>query len=202
MGTILDLIHNPADLKKLKISDLEHLAGEIRELMINVISKRGGHLASSLGVVELTLALHFVFNAPDDRIIWDVGHQCYAHKILTGRRELFDKIRCHKGISGFPKRSESVYDAFSVGHSSTSLSAALGIALARDLRREKFSVINIIGDGALTGGMALEALNFAGEIKTDLIVILNDNEMSIDYNVGGLNSYLAKLRTGSQILPF
>ena len=202
MGTILDSIHNPADLKKLKVSDLEHLAGEIRELMINVISKRGGHLASSLGVVELTLALHSVFNAPDDRIIWDVGHQCYAHKILTGRREQFDKIRCHKGISGFPKRSESVYDAFSVGHSSTSLSAALGIALARDLRREKFSVVNVIGDGALTGGMAFEALNFAGEIKTDLIVILNDNEMSIDYNVGGLNSYLAKLRTDPKYYRF
>lgn len=202
MGTLLDSIHNPADLKKLKVSDLERLAGEIRELMINVISKRGGHLASSLGVVELTLALHFVFNAPDDRIIWDVGHQCYAHKILTGRREQFDKIRCHKGISGFPKRSESAYDVFSVGHSSTSLSAALGIALARDLRRQKFFVVNVIGDGALTGGMALEALNFAGEIKTDLIVILNDNEMSIDYNVGGLNSYLAKLRTDPKYYRF
>ncbi len=195
MGNILESINSPADLKQLKIKELELLAGEIRDLMIRVISKRGGHLASSLGVVELTLALHFVFDAPHDRIIWDVGHQCYAHKILTGRKEQFEKIRCYKGISGFPKRAESVYDVFSVGHSSTSLSAALGIALARDLRREKFSVINVIGDGALTGGMAFEALNYAGEINTDLIVVLNDNEMSIDQNVGGLTSYLAKLRT-------
>lgn len=195
MGNILKLIKSPADLKQLKLKELELLAAEIRDLMIGIISKRGGHLASSLGVVELTIALHFVFNAPLDRIIWDVGHQCYAHKILTGRKEQFEDIRCYKGISGFPKRGESAYDTFSVGHSSTSLSAALGIALARDLRGEKFSVIDVIGDGALTGGMALEALNYAGEINTDLIVVLNDNEMSIDQNVGGLNSYLAKLRT-------
>lgn len=195
LGLLLDKINSPADLKKLKIKELDVLAGEVRELMIKVIAKRGGHLASSLGVVELTLALHYVFDTPDDKIIWDVGHQCYAHKILTGRKAQFENIRCYKGISGFPKRRESVYDVFSVGHSSTSLSAALGIALARDLRGEKFSVINVIGDGAMTGGMAFEALNYAGEVKTNLMVILNDNEMSIDPNVGGMNSYLAKLRT-------
>jgi 1-deoxy-D-xylulose-5-phosphate synthase len=195
LGVILEKIHEPADLKKLSLKELEQLAGEIREFMTEVISKRGGHLASSLGVVELTIALHFVFNAPHDKILWDVGHQCYTHKILTGRQEQFSRIRCYNGISGFPKRRESLYDVFGVGHSSTSLSAALGIAQARDLLGNNNFVINIIGDGALTGGMALEALNFAGEKKTDLLVILNDNEMSIDQNIGGLPSYLAKLRT-------
>ncbi|MGI5822337.1 MAG: 1-deoxy-D-xylulose-5-phosphate synthase [Dethiobacteria bacterium] len=195
MGVILEKIHEPADLKKLSLKELEQLAGEIREFMIEVVSKRGGHLASSLGVVELTIALHFVFNAPHDKILWDVGHQCYTHKILTGRQEHFSRIRCYNGISGFPKRRESLYDVFGVGHSSTSLSAALGIAQARDLLGKNNFVINIIGDGALTGGMALEALNFAGEKKTDLLVILNDNEMSIGQNIGGLPSYLAKLRT-------
>ncbi|MDO9536263.1 MAG: 1-deoxy-D-xylulose-5-phosphate synthase [Bacillota bacterium] len=195
MSGFLEKINEPADLKQMKLKELEQLAAEIRNLMIDVISKRGGHLASSLGVVELTIALHYAFNAPTDKIIWDVGHQCYAHKILTGRREQFESIRCYQGISGFPKIDESPYDAFSVGHSSTSLSAALGIAQARDLRNEKSFVVDVIGDGALTGGMAFEALNYAGEIKPDLIVILNDNEMSIDQNVGGLPSYLAKLRT-------
>ncbi len=195
MNVILKKINSPADLKKLSFAELQQLAGEIRELMIEVISQKGGHLASSLGVVELTIALHFVFNAPFDKIIWDVGHQCYAHKILTGRGESFKTIRCYKGLSGFPKREESLYDVFSVGHSSTSLSAALGMARGRDLRKEKFFVVNVIGDGALTGGIALEALNNAGEKKTDLIVILNDNEMSISENIGGLPSYLARLRT-------
>jgi len=195
LSGFLEKINEPADLKHLKLKELEQVAAEIRKLMINVISKRGGHLASSLGVVELTIALHYVFNTPTDKIIWDVGHQCYAHKILTGRREQFENIRCYQGISGFPKIDESPYDAFSVGHSSTSLSAALGIAQARDLRNENFFVIDVIGDGALTGGMAFEAMNYAGEIKSDLIVVLNDNEMSIDQNVGGLPSYLAKLRT-------
>jgi 1-deoxy-D-xylulose-5-phosphate synthase len=195
LGVILKKIHEPADLKKLSLKELEQLACEIRELMIEVISKRGGHLASSLGVVELTIALHFVFNTPYDKILWDVGHQCYTHKILTGRQEKFANIRCYNGMSGFPKRRESLYDVFGVGHSSTSLSAALGIAQGRDLHGKSFFVINVIGDGALTGGMALEALNYAGEIKTDLLVILNDNEMSIDQNIGGLPSYLAKLRT-------
>lgn len=195
LGAILERVNSPADLKKLKLKELETLAQEIRELIINVISQRGGHLASSLGVVELTLALHSVFDAPRDRIIWDVGHQCYAHKIITGRREKFASIRSYNGISGFPKRSESHYDAFGVGHSSTSISAALGMAKARDLKGEKYHVLAVIGDGALTGGMALEALNHAGEINTDLIVVLNDNEMSINQNVGGLPSYLARVRT-------
>lgn len=195
MSVILKRIDGPADLKKLSPNELQQLAREIRALMIDIISQRGGHLAPSLGVVELTIALHFVFNAPFDRILWDVGHQCYAHKIITGRREGFKQIRSFRGLSGFPKRGESLYDVFGVGHSSTSLSAALGIAQGRDLRKEKFSVINVIGDGALTGGLAWEALNHAGEVKTDLLVILNDNEMSIDHNIGGLPSYLAKLRT-------
>ncbi len=192
---ILQSINEPADLRKLQVHELESLAVEIRELMVEVISKRGGHLASSLGVVELTLALHKIFNTPEDKIIWDVGHQCYAHKILTGRREQFKNIRCYDGISGFPRIDESAYDVFGTGHSSTSLSAALGIAQARDLQKKNFFVICVIGDGALTGGMAFEALNYAGDINTDIIVILNDNEMSIDQNVGGVPSYLARLRT-------
>jgi 1-deoxy-D-xylulose-5-phosphate synthase len=192
---LLQSINEPADLRRLKVYELERLAVEIRELMVKVISKRGGHLASSLGVVELTLALHYIFNTPEDKIIWDVGHQCYAHKILTGRREQFETIRCYGGISGFPKKDESPYDVFGAGHSSTSLSAALGLAQARDLQKKNFSVVCVIGDGALTGGMAFEALNYAGDIKTDLIVVLNDNEMSIDQNVGGVHSYLARLRT-------
>lgn len=195
MKLLLQGINEPADLRRLKVSELERLAVEIRELMVKVISKRGGHLASSLGVVELTLALHYIFNTPEDKIIWDVGHQCYAHKILTGRREQFETIRCYDGISGFPNKDESPYDVFGVGHSSTSLSAALGLAQARDLRQKKFSVVSVIGDGALTGGMAFEALNYAGDVKTDLIVVLNDNEMSIDPNVGGVHSYLARMRT-------
>ncbi len=192
---ILDSINSPGDLKKMSIKELEQLADECRGYMIKVISERGGHLASSLGVVELTIALHRVFDAPYDKIVWDVGHQCYAHKILTGRREQFRTIRSYGGISGFPKREESPYDVFGVGHSSTSLSAALGMALARDIRSEKNNVIAIIGDGALTGGMALEALNHGGDIDTNFIVVLNDNEMSIHENVGGLPSYLARLRT-------
>lgn len=195
MKPLLQSINEPADLRRLKVYELERLAVEIRELMVKVISKRGGHLASSLGVVELTLALHYIFNTPEDKIIWDVGHQCYAHKILTGRREQFETIRCYGGISGFPKKDESPYDVFGAGHSSTSLSAALGLAQARDLQKKNFSVVCVIGDGALTGGMAFEALNYAGDIKTDLIVVLNDNEMSIDQNVGGVHSYLARLRT-------
>ena len=195
LGVILKNIRGPADLKNLAPGELEQLSCEIRELMIDVISRKGGHLAASLGVVELTIALHYVFNAPDDKILWDVGHQCYTHKILTGRQEKFAGIRSYNGMSGFPKRRESLYDVFGVGHSSTSLSAALGVAQARDLLGKEYFVVNVIGDGALTGGMALEALNYAGEIKTDLLVVLNDNEMSIDHNIGGLPSYLAKLRT-------
>lgn len=195
LGTILERINDPKTLKKLSYHELEKLAQEIRELMVNVISGRGGHLASNLGVVELTIALHRIFNTPVDKIVWDVGHQCYAHKILTGRRDKFPTIRSFGGLSGFPKREESTFDVFDVGHSSTSISAALGIALARDLQGKNFKVIAVIGDGALTGGMALEALNYAGHIETDIVVVLNDNEMSISRNVGGLPSYLARIRT-------
>ncbi len=194
MSGFIQEINHPDALKKLNARELNQLAQEIRETIINVIAKKGGHLASSLGVVELTIALHSVFQTPADKIIWDVGHQCYAHKILTGRKELFQEIRSLGGISGFPRREESPFDPFGTGHSSTSLSAALGIAAARDLRGEKYNVIAVIGDGALTGGMALEALNNAGEINTDLLAVLNDNELSIDQNVGGLPSYLARLR--------
>ncbi len=195
MGTILERINDPGILKKLPLHELVQLAKEIRELMVNVISGRGGHLASNLGVVELTIALHRAFETPNDKIVWDVGHQCYTHKILTGRKESFPSIRSFGGLSGFPKREESPFDVCSVGHSSTSLSAALGIALARDLQKKNFKVAAVIGDGALTGGMALEALNYAGHINTDIIVVLNDNEMSISRNVGGMTSYLARLRT-------
>ena len=195
MGPILERIVTPADLKKLKPGEIYELARELREYIITVSSQNGGHLAPSLGVVELTLALHLVFAAPRDKIIWDVGHQAYAHKILTGRKEEFKTIRTYGGISGFPKREESPYDAFGVGHSSTSISAALGMALARDLKGENYEVVAVIGDGALTGGMAFEALNHAGHLKTKLIVVVNDNEMSIAKNVGALSSYLSRIRT-------
>ncbi|MEW5922048.1 MAG: 1-deoxy-D-xylulose-5-phosphate synthase [Bacillota bacterium] len=192
---VLENINSPIDLKKLRYGELLQLSREIRELILSVVCRRGGHLAASLGVVELSIALHRVFNTPQDKIIWDVGHQCYAHKILTGRRERFPTLRTADGISGFPRRQESPYDSFNVGHSSTSLSSALGMALARDLCGEKFKVVAVIGDGALTGGMALEALNHAGSRHSDLLVILNDNEMSIEQNVGGLPSYLTRLRS-------
>ena len=195
MGPILERISTPEDLKKLKPDEISALAKELREYIITVASQNGGHLAPSLGVVELTLALHLVFAAPRDKIIWDVGHQAYAHKILTGRKKQFKTLRTFGGISGFPKREESPYDAFSVGHSSTSISGALGMALARDLRGESFEVVAVIGDGALTGGMAFEALNHAGHLKTKLIVVVNDNEMSIAKNVGALSSYLSRIRT-------
>lgn len=177
------------------MEELNTLAENIRELIIEVVSKNGGHLASNLGVVELTIALHKVFNGDLDKIIWDVGHQSYVHKILTGRKESFHTIRTHKGISGFPKRKESKYDIFETGHSSTSISAALGYALSRDIIGEKHNVISVIGDGAMTAGMAFEALNHAGDTGTDLIVVLNDNEMSISQNVGGLSQYLNRIRT-------
>lgn len=177
------------------MEELNTLAENIRELIIEVVSKNGGHLASNLGVVELTIALHKVFNGDLDKIIWDVGHQSYVHKILTGRKESFHTIRMHKGISGFPKRKESKYDIFETGHSSTSISAALGYALSRDIIGEKHNVISVIGDGAMTAGMAFEALNHAGDTGTDLIVVLNDNEMSISQNVGGLSQYLNRIRT-------
>ncbi|MBW2980310.1 1-deoxy-D-xylulose-5-phosphate synthase [Candidatus Woesearchaeota archaeon] len=189
----LDLVSSPKDLRLLNKQQLDMLAEELRRLIIETVSKTGGHLASSLGVIELTIALHYVFDSPNDKIVWDVGHQAYAHKLLTGRKNKFHTLRQHKGIAGFPKSKESPHDAFDTGHSSTAISAALGIAAARDLKHEKNKVIAVIGDGALTGGMSFEALNHAGSLKKDLIVILNDNEMSISKNVGALSSYLSKL---------
>jgi len=190
----LSRINSPDDLKKLTYNELGILAEEIRLFLLDTISKTGGHIASNLGVVELTLALHKVLNAPVDKIIWDVGHQTYVHKILTGRKDSFETLRQLGGISGFPKTQESEYDVFNTGHSSTSISAALGMARARDLNRENHTVVAVIGDGALSGGMALEALNDAGMSRTNLLVILNDNGMSIAPNVGGLSRYLSKIR--------
>ncbi len=192
---MLEQIDSPYDLKKLDKKDFLLLCREIRQFLIEKVSKTGGHLASNLGIVELTIALHYVFDSPVDKIIWDVGHQCYVHKMLTGRKDQFDTLRKFNGLSGFTKRAESVHDVFGAGHSSTSISAALGIAKARDLKGEKYSVVAVIGDGALTGGMALEALNDAGRSETNLIVVLNHNEMSISENVGSLSLYLSKLRT-------
>lgn len=192
----LDKINSPADVKKLSVPQLEQLAKEIRQLLISVISHTGGHLAPNLGVVELTLALHKVFNTPEDKIIFDVGHQAYIHKIITGRREQFPTLRQYGGLSGFPKRSESEHDAFGTGHSSTSISAALGMACARDLQGDDYNVVAVIGDGSMTGGMAFEALNNAGMLHKNMIVVLNDNEMSISKNVGAMSEYLYQLRTG------
>ena len=192
---LLNHIEKPEDLKPLNDKEKEQLAGEIRDTIIRTVSKTGGHLASNLGVTELTIALHSVFSTPEDKIIWDVGHQTYVHKILTGRKGQLDTLRQLDGLAGFPKSKESVYDAFDTGHSSTSISVALGMARARDLQEKKHHVIAVIGDGALTGGMALEALNDAGNSKTRLIVILNDNEMSISKNVGGISTFLTKFRT-------
>jgi len=196
-ASILDGINSPADLWDLKIPDLERLAGEVREVILDVVSRNGGHLASNLGVVELTIALHYVFRAPEDRIVWDVGHQAYTHKLLTGRRDLFSTLRRKGGISGFPKRKESPYDSFDVGHSGTSLSAALGIAEALERLDKPGKVVAVIGDGSMTAGLALEGLNQAGEHGKRLVVILNDNEMSIAPNVGAMSSYLSRLLTGS-----
>ncbi len=195
MDKILDNVNTPDDLKKLNIKEKQQLAREIREMIIDIVSKNGGHLASNLGVVELTIALHSIFDMPKDKIIWDVGHQTYVHKILTGRKDKINTLRQMNGIAGFPKTSESEYDNFDTGHSSTSISVALGMAKARDLKKEDYNVIAVIGDGALTGGMALEALNDAGASKNNLIVILNDNEMSISKNVGGVPMLLSKIRS-------
>lgn len=192
---ILEKINHENDIKNLKPEELPVLAEEIRDFLVQKISVTGGHLASNLGVVELTMALHLVFELPKDKIIWDVGHQSYTHKILTGRREMFDELRKYGGISGFPKRSESSCDAFDTGHSSTSISAALGYARGRDVLGEDYSVIAVIGDGSMTGGMAYEALNNASQIKKNFIIVLNDNQMSISKNVGGLSEYLSGLRT-------
>lgn len=195
MANFLDEVNSPDDIKKLNLEELNELASEIRTFLIDTVSKTGGHLASNLGVVELTLALHRVFNTPSDKIVWDVGHQSYVHKIITGRKDKFNTLKKLGGLSGFPKVNESEHDAFNTGHSSTSISAALGIARARDIKKENNSVIAVIGDGALTGGMAFEALNNAGRMQSNFIVVLNDNEMSISKNVGGLSKYLSKIRT-------
>ena len=192
---VLEKIEQANDIKKLNPQELEILAGEIREFLIEKISKTGGHLASNLGVVELTMALHLAFQLPEDKIIWDVGHQSYTHKILTGRREGFEGLRKYGGMSGFPKRRESDCDAFGTGHSSTSISAGLGYAHARDIRKKNYKVVSVIGDGALTGGMAFEALNNATRLEKNFIIVLNDNNMSISENVGGLSNHLNRLRT-------
>ena len=192
---MLEKINSPEDVKKLNIKEKIELSNEIRKYILEIVSENGGHLASNLGVVELTIALHSIFNVPEDKIIWDVGHQSYVHKIITGRKDALKNIRKLNGIAGFPKTNENEADCFNTGHSSTSISAALGMARARDLQGRENSVIAVIGDGALTGGMALEALNDAGFSKSKMTVILNDNEMSISPNVGGLNKFLGKLRT-------
>ncbi len=195
MTRLLDKINGPEDLQGLSNQEMIGLAAELRQRIIDVVSKTGGHLASNLGVVELTLALHSVYNSPIDKLVWDVGHQCYVHKILTGRNRQFPTLRQLDGIAGFPKSSESEHDAVETGHSSTSVSAALGMALARDMSGDKHNVVAVIGDGALGGGMAFEALNHAGALKVDLTVVLNDNEMSIARNVGALSSHLSNIRT-------
>ena len=198
MSQILDSIENPGQLKRLTLGQLEELAAELRQKIIGTVAKNGGHLAPSLGTVDLTVALYSVFNCPADKIVWDVGHQAYAHKLLTGRCGRFATLRKKNGITGFPNRTESVYDAFGVGHASTSISAALGMALARDLDGRSNHVLAVIGDGALTGGEAFEALNHAGDLGRNLIVVLNDNEMSIDRNVGAMSEYLSRIRLTPQ----
>ena len=200
MARLLDGLDLPKGLRHLTLGQLQQVAGEIREEIIGTVSETGGHLASSLGVVELALSIHTVLDSPNDKVIWDVGHQAYAHKILTGRLSEFSSLRQYGGISGFPRTDESPHDVYNTGHSSTSISVALGIAKARDLRNENYSVLAVIGDGSLTGGMAFEALNHAGQLGTDIIVVLNDNEMSISRNVGGLASYLSRIRTEPHLL--
>lgn len=195
---LLETINNPNDIKKISPRDYPKLAAEIREFLIEKVSRTGGHLASNLGVVELTMALHLFLDLPKDKLVWDVGHQAYTHKLLTGRRKSFDTLRQYSGISGFPKTNESDCDSFNTGHSSTSISVADGIIKARDLKKEDYKVVAVIGDGALSGGMAFEALNNAGRLKSNLMIILNDNNMSISENVGAVASYLGKLRTSSK----
>jgi len=196
MYPLLETIEAPSDLRQLERAQLHELAKELREFLIESVSKTGGHLSSNLGTIELTIALHYIYDTPEDRLVWDVGHQTYAHKILTGRRDAMSRLRMEGGIAGFPKREESPYDTFGTGHSSTSISAALGMAVAAKLRESERRVVAIIGDGAMTGGMAFEALNNAGAMDANLLVILNDNEMSISRPVGALNNYLAKLISG------
>jgi 1-deoxy-D-xylulose-5-phosphate synthase len=200
--SFLEKINSPEDLKKIPKSDLPLLASEIRQVIIDVVSKNGGHLAPSLGVVELAIAIHYVFNAPDDKIIWDVGHQAYAHKLLTGRRDQFNTLRQHNGICGFTRMSESPYDAFSTGHSSTSISAGLGIACAKRLKNDNSKVIAVIGDGSMTAGLAYEGLNQAGDINKNILVILNDNDMSIAHNVGAVSSLLSRTFSAKYLQDF
>src|SRR3982074_2607682 len=194
-GPLLQSINSPADLKKFSKEQLHQVSDELRQYIIDTVSVHGGHFAASLGVVELTVALHYVFNTPYDQLVWDVGHQAYGHKILTGRRDQFSTNRKYHGLSGFPKRSESEYDTFGVGHSSTSISAALGMAMAAKYKKEDRKAVPIIGDGAMTAGLAFEGMNHAGVADTDLLIILNDNCMSIDPNVGALKEYLTDIST-------
>ena len=200
--SVLDRVNSPKDLKKLNENELEELCSDIRKMLINTVSKTGGHLASNLGVVELTVAMHKVFNSPQDQIVFDVGHQCYTHKILTGRKDKFDTLRCEGGISGFTRPVESEHDIFSSGHSSTSISAAVGLARAKQIKGEKGKVIAVIGDGALTGGLAYEALNNSGNDNSNLIVVLNDNNMSISKNVGSMAKNLTTIRTSKKYVTF
>ena len=196
---ILENISSPNAIKMLKKEELAHLAQELRDKIIQTVSKNGGHLASSLGVVDLTVALHYVFDVEKDKFVWDVGHQSYAHKILTGRKDNFNTLRQYKGISGFPKISESKYDSFGTGHASTSISAGLGFAVARDIKRQDYKVVSIIGDGSMTGGLAFEGLQNAGTLSKDMLVILNDNQMFISQRVGVLAGYFANILTASGV---
>ncbi|MBN1222622.1 MAG: 1-deoxy-D-xylulose-5-phosphate synthase [Candidatus Aminicenantes bacterium] len=200
MNQVLDRIEGPQDLKALSLKDLSLLAREIRTLIIDVVSRTGGHLSPNLGVVEMTIALHYVFDAFQDKILWDVGHQCYTHKILTGRKDLFTKLRQMDGICGFPCREESAFDVYNTGHASTALSAALGMAVARDKKKEDHQVVAVVGDGSLTGGVAWEALNQIGHLREKLIIVLNYNEMSISHNVGAMSKYLSYLVSGQHYL--
>ena len=193
--SLLEKVNSPEDIRGLSVKQLETLCSEIRQYMIGCCATNPGHLGSSLGAVELAVALHYTYNTPTDKIVWDVGHQAYAHKIITGRREQFRTNRTYGGISGFPKMSESLFDAFGVGHSSTSVSAALGMATAARLSGSGEKIVAVIGDGAMTGGLAFEGLNNAGAMKTDILVILNDNHISIDHGRGGLHDYLLKIST-------
>ena len=202
MSSILQNLSGPDDLTRLSIPQLQRLCGELRDEIISTVSDTGGHLGANLGAVELTVALHHIFSSPRDKIVWDVGHQAYGHKLLTGRRDRFQTLRQRDGVSGFPKRSESEHDAFGAGHASTSISAALGLAEARDLRGEDHAVIAVIGDGALTGGLAFEGLNNAGQLQTEMIVVLNDNEMSISPNVGAIAKYLTRITSGQLYTRF
>jgi 1-deoxy-D-xylulose-5-phosphate synthase len=200
MNNILDKISGPEDVKKLSSKELSKLATEIRELILDTVSNTGGHLSPNLGVVEITLALNYVFNPPSDKIIWDVGHQCYTHKILTGRKDKFHTLRQFNGLYGFPSREESEYDVYNTGHASTALSAALGMAFARDKKGKNHEVVGVVGDGSLTGGMAWEALNQIGHHREKLIIVLNYNEMSISPNVGAMSKYLSYLVSGQHYL--